>query len=254
MKMNTIRQLQTDEPASEGQSLGAPAPQSTGTTVTEVSGEDAVVGGGGGTGKDDVVNAGDLWAGDIRATGRPAGVRVAIVAGKSGNADGAKGDREANASSNKPCEEQPSRVPARDKQEGEDPWQRRGAERAVWSEKMLAALENGVKGNKWFSLIDKVARLDVLELAWAKVQSNAGACGVDGITVGFFAKPGPPTLVQPLLCRVGFLLPRRNSTLGNRQSPVWSKVLTGEPDAVIPPVRFGRGSGSNPLLPHPRNA
>jgi hypothetical protein len=46
-------------------------------------------------------------------------------------------------------------------------------------------------------------------------------------------------------------LPRRNSTLGNRQSPVWSKVLTGEPDAVIPQVRFGRGSGSNPLLPHP---
>jgi hypothetical protein len=148
MKMNTIRQLQTGEPASEGQSLGAPAPQSTGTTVTEVSGEDAVVGGGGGTGKDDVVNAGDLWAGDIRATGRPAGVRVAIVAGKSGNADGAKGDREANTTSDKPCEEQHSRVPARDKQEGEDPWQRYGAERTVWSEKMLAALENGVKGNK----------------------------------------------------------------------------------------------------------
>ena len=53
---------------------------------------------------------------------------------------------------------------------------------------MLAALQAGVKGNRWFSLIDKVARLDVLERAWAKVQSNAGACGVDGITVEHFAK------------------------------------------------------------------
>ena len=48
---------------------------------------------------------------------------------------------------------------------------------------MLVALEEGVKGNKWFSLLDKVSRVNVLELAWAKVQSNAGACGVDGITV-----------------------------------------------------------------------
>ena len=32
-----------------------------------------------------------------------------------------------------------------------------GAERLVWNEKMLAALhERRVKGNKWFSLIDKV--------------------------------------------------------------------------------------------------
>ena len=27
-----------------------------------------------------------------------------------------------------------------------------------------------------------------LELAWEKVQSNAGACGVDGITIGRFGK------------------------------------------------------------------
>ena len=29
-------------------------------------------------------------------------------------------------------------------------------EASVWSERMLAALENGVKGGQWFSLIDKV--------------------------------------------------------------------------------------------------
>lgn len=53
---------------------------------------------------------------------------------------------------------------------------------------MLMALERGVKGNVWFSLIDKVYAERTLELAWAKVQSNAGACGVDGITVSYFAK------------------------------------------------------------------
>jgi hypothetical protein len=38
-----------------------------------------------------------------------------------------------------------------DKPGGKVLWQSYGAERLVWSEKMLAALEKGVKGNKWFS-------------------------------------------------------------------------------------------------------
>jgi RNA-directed DNA polymerase len=60
---------------------------------------------------------------------------------------------------------------------------------------MLAALEMGVKGSKWFSLIDKVSRLDVLERGWRKVQSNAGACGADGITVERFAQNSPERLL-----------------------------------------------------------
>lgn len=39
---------------------------------------------------------------------------------------------------------------------------------------MLAALENGVKGGKWFSLIDKVYRKQTLRAAWQKVRANAG--------------------------------------------------------------------------------
>ena len=53
---------------------------------------------------------------------------------------------------------------------------------------MLVALEAGVKGNVWFSLIDKVYADWTLGLAWEKVKSNAGACGVDGITIGHFDK------------------------------------------------------------------
>ena len=76
-----------------------------------------------------------------------------------------------------------ARVPAKDKQAEEDLWQRYKAERGVWTEPMLAALQKGVKGNKWFSLIDKVVSERTLGLAWEKVKSNAGACGVDGITI-----------------------------------------------------------------------
>lgn len=60
-------------------------------------------------------------------------------------------------------------------------------ETTIWTERMLAALANGVKGNKWFSVIDKVARTDTLHLAWAKVAKNRGAAGVDGQSVEKFA-------------------------------------------------------------------
>ena len=53
---------------------------------------------------------------------------------------------------------------------------------------MLVALERGVKGNVWFSLIDKTYTDWTLALAWEKVKSNAGACGVDGMTIGHFDK------------------------------------------------------------------
>ncbi len=53
---------------------------------------------------------------------------------------------------------------------------------------MLMALERGVKGGVWFSLIDKIYAERTLQLAWEQVQSNAGACGVDGISVAHFEK------------------------------------------------------------------
>ena len=59
-------------------------------------------------------------------------------------------------------------------------------EASIWTERMLAALENGVKGGKWFSLIDKVSRLRSLEIAWQKVAANKGSAGVDGQSVKRF--------------------------------------------------------------------
>lgn len=59
-------------------------------------------------------------------------------------------------------------------------------EATVWNERMLAALGNGVRGGKWFSLIDKVYRPQTLKAAWHKVKANAGAAGVDGQSVKQF--------------------------------------------------------------------
>lgn len=52
---------------------------------------------------------------------------------------------------------------------------------------MVSALVNGVKGGKWFSLIDKVCAPATLELAWTKVRANDGAAGVDGQSLETFA-------------------------------------------------------------------
>ena len=57
----------------------------------------------------------------------------------------------------------------------------------VWSERMLEALEQGVKGGVWFSLIDKVYAARTLAAAWRQVHARAGAGGVDRQTVEQFA-------------------------------------------------------------------
>jgi len=61
-----------------------------------------------------------------------------------------------------------------------------GVEPLIWTENMLAALVNGVKGGKWFSLIDKVYSLTTLWLAWEQVQSNKGSAGIDQISIERF--------------------------------------------------------------------
>jgi len=51
---------------------------------------------------------------------------------------------------------------------------------------MLTALEEGVKGGKWFSLIDKVHPVRTLRAAFSQVADNKGAAGVDHVTVETF--------------------------------------------------------------------
>lgn len=59
-------------------------------------------------------------------------------------------------------------------------------DRSIWTDRMLAALVDGVRGEKWFSLIDKVYRPRTLKAAWEQVKSNKGSAGVDGQSIERF--------------------------------------------------------------------
>lgn len=85
-------------------------------------------------------------------------------------------------------EEQPAAVSEGAKQAGEI-WQRWSwVERTVWTERMLTALEQGVKGGKWFSLMDKVTDPKTLWRGFEQVKANDGAAGVDRQSVEDFER------------------------------------------------------------------
>jgi len=85
--------------------------------------------------------------------------------------------------SNTPSEPQPAPVLTTAMQAGDirDRWS--WVEPRVWTDRMLTALEQGVKGGTWFSLIDKVDALPTLHAAFARVKANGGAAGVDHQTI-----------------------------------------------------------------------
>ena len=66
----------------------------------------------------------------------------------------------------------------------------------MWTERMLSALGNGVKGGKWYALIDKVYAPKTLAVAWAKVRANKGAAGVDGQSITRFAAKADDYLAE----------------------------------------------------------
>lgn len=78
-------------------------------------------------------------------------------------------------------------VPEKAKQTESAPTEWAWVDRAIWTERMLAALGNGVKGHKWFSLIDKVYRPSTLQAAWQQVKANKGAAGIDRQSIEGFA-------------------------------------------------------------------
>jgi len=96
------------------------------------------------------------------------------------------------------AEKKPVEVPdtSRTKQTGEVQRQWAWTEASVWTDRMLATLENGVKGNVWFSLIDKVWRLENLRAGYEKVKGNGGAAGVDRQTVKAFGEQADKELMR----------------------------------------------------------
>ncbi len=61
-------------------------------------------------------------------------------------------------------------------------------EPTVWTDRMLRALENGVKGGKWFSLSDKVQDERNLRAGFYGVWRNDGSAGVDSQSVAGFER------------------------------------------------------------------
>ena len=102
------------------------------------------------------------------------------------NGSGAKGAQEGGLVTNRPTAKEPMRVSEGTKQIGDIydrwPW----VEATVWTPRMLTALETGIKGGKWFSLIDKVYTMPNLQSSFTKVKANAGAAGVDQQTIEMF--------------------------------------------------------------------
>lgn len=87
---------------------------------------------------------------------------------------------------NRDSETAPAGVLARAIQAGEARARWSWVEPSVWTDRMLTALEEGVKGGKWYSLIDKVSSLANLRSAFAQVKRNRGSAGVDRMTIGMF--------------------------------------------------------------------
>jgi len=67
-----------------------------------------------------------------------------------------------------------------------DPRDWEWVEALIWTDRMLTTLGNGVKGGRWFSLIDKVYSGKTLQAAWQRVAKNRGAAGVDNVSVNRF--------------------------------------------------------------------
>jgi RNA-directed DNA polymerase len=86
----------------------------------------------------------------------------------------------------KRTDQPPATVPFAATPAGPPPSVQEWANRSVWTERMLKALADGVRGGRWHTLVDKVYQPMNLLLASISVLGNEGAAGVDHQTVEHF--------------------------------------------------------------------
>ena len=113
--------------------------------------------------------------------GSSIGVRVLIVTKTPVKAGESEGGQEDECVMNQTEQLNLPGVP-RAKQGREVPSRWEWTEAEVWTERMLATLERGVKGGKWHSLIDKVWSHGTLDKGLKTVIRKKGSAGVDGET------------------------------------------------------------------------
>ena len=123
---------------------------------------------------------------------------------------------------------------------------------SVWTVPMLTALEQGVKGGKWFRLNDKVFAERNLLAAFQRVARKKGAAGVDHETVDAFERRLPEVLrklstelnagtyTPQSIRRVHILKPGTNETRPLGIPTVRDRVVQAAVLNVIEPI-FERG-------------
>lgn len=94
----------------------------------------------------------------------------------------------------KPTDQRPATVPFGATPAGQPPSVTEWANRAVWNDRMLDALQRGVRGGRWHTLSDKVYHPLNLAAASQSVLANEGAAGVDHQTVERFQARLPEEL------------------------------------------------------------
>jgi RNA-directed DNA polymerase len=82
------------------------------------------------------------------------------------------------------------------KQGREVPPQWEWTEAVVWTERMLATLERGIKGGKWYSLMDKVWKMENLQRAVEKVTRGKSPKKADGRKCRRYAEQSVQRLPQ----------------------------------------------------------
>ena len=127
----------------------------------------------------------------------PAGVRASVVAKKRGTTAWSQGTQESGTvkdRSNDRATTEPAAVngglatATGSKQAGDICARWAWVDRGVWTERMLVALERGVKGGKWYALMDKVEDEGNLWTGYLRVSANEGSAGVDGQTTQQFGR------------------------------------------------------------------
>jgi hypothetical protein len=96
------------------------------------------------------------------------------------------------------------------KRAGEAGPARPAAEPPIWTARMLATLDKGVIGGKWYSLIDKLYPETTLRAAFKAVATNRGAAGVDHVSTEDYAEN-----LEANLARLSEALRRHLPAAGN---------------------------------------
>ena len=109
---------------------------------------------------------------------------------ETGESRWSEGLQEGGCDMTRPDEEQPAQVPLA-QQAGAIPERWLWVKRSAWTMRMLTTLEQGIKGGKWFRLIDKVNSEKNLLAAFTQVAAKDGASGVDHMTVEEFEERLP---------------------------------------------------------------